>query len=142
MALNQVDAIKSDIQFTKAQIEKTEIKAPFSGQIGLKNISEGSYVGQNFLIATMQQLNPVKIDFAIPEKYLDQIKTGKQITFTLDGDNSIHTAKIYAIEPKVETATRTLKMRALADNPDNKIIPGSFARVKFSARRGIPCVRR
>lgn len=135
VALNQVDAVKSDIQFTKAQIEKTELRAPFAGQIGLKNISEGSYVGQNFLIATMQQLNPVKIDFSIPEKYMEQIKPGKEITFTVDGDNEIHTAKIYAIEPKVETTTRTLKMRALADNPGNKIIPGSFARVKFSLSR-------
>jgi membrane fusion protein (multidrug efflux system) len=134
-ALNRVDAVKSDIQFIKAQIEKTEIRAPFTGQVGLKNISEGSYVGANYLIASMQQLNPLKIDFGIPEKYLSQVKTGKEITFTVDGDEVIHTAKIYAVEPKVETATRTLKMRALAENPGNKIVPGSFARVKFSLSR-------
>jgi len=134
-ARNQVDAVKSDIQFNKAQIEKTEIRAPFSGQIGLKNISEGSFVNQNFLIATMQQLNPIKVDFAIPEKYMEQVKTGKEITFTIDGDHEIHTAKIYAVEPRVETATRTLKMRALADNRAGTIIPGSFARVKFSLSR-------
>lgn len=134
-SLNQVDALKSDLQYIRAQIEKTEIRAPFSGQIGLKNISEGSYASVNFLIATMQQLNPVKIDFAIPEKYIDQVKSGKIITFTLEGDSTIHTAKVYAIEPKVESATRTLKMRALADNSENKIIPGSFARIKFSLNR-------
>lgn len=134
-ALNQLEVIKSDMQYTAAQVEKTEIRAPFSGQIGLKNISEGSYVAQNFLIATMQQLNPLKIDFAIPEKYTGQVAAGKEITFIVDGDTVIHTAKIYAIEPKVNAATRTLKMRALAANSQNKIIPGSFARVKFSLNR-------
>lgn len=134
-SLNQVDALKSDMQYVRAQIEKTEIRAPFTGQIGLKNISEGSYASQNFLIATMQQLNPVKIDFAIPEKYIDQVKAGKEITFSLEGDSILHTARVYAIEPKVESTTRTLKMRALADNAENKILPGSFARIKFSLSR-------
>ncbi len=134
-SLNQVDALKSDVQYIKAQIAKTEIRAPFSGQIGSKNISQGSYASQNFLIATMQQLNPVKIDFAIPEKYMVQVRPGKEITFTLEGDSTIHTAKVYAIEPKVESATRTLKMRALAQNDENKIMPGSFAQIKFSLSR-------
>lgn len=134
-AMNQVAAVNSDREFLRAQIEKTEIRAPFSGQIGLKNISEGSFVNQNFLIATMQQLDPVKIDFALPEKYIEQIRPGKEISFTVEGSDTTYTAKIYAIEPKVDAATRTIKMRALAENSQNKIIPGSFAQVKFSLSR-------
>src|SRR5688572_26030723 len=131
-SLNQVAAVEADLSFTRAQIEKTEIIAPFNGKVGLRNISQGSFVNQNFLIATIQQLDPVKVDFSLPEKYSGQVNTGQEITFTLAGDNVIHTASVFAIEPMVDAATRSIKLRALAPNKDNKILPGSFAQVKYT----------
>ncbi|MBL0342220.1 MAG: efflux RND transporter periplasmic adaptor subunit [Bacteroidetes bacterium] len=129
--LNQLATVEADIQFTTAQIAKTEIRAPFSGQIGLRNISEGSYVSQNFLIATIQQVNPVKIDFSLPEKYSSYLKSGKEITYTVEGNTRVFYGTVYAIEPKVDAATRSIKIRAISENPDGTILPGAFARVNM-----------
>ncbi len=133
--LNQLATIDADIQYTQSQIEKTEIRAPFTGQIGLRNISEGSFVSQNFLIATIQQINPVKIDFSLPEKYGAYIKPGKDIAFTVEGVTTVFYGKVFAIEPKVDQATRTIKLRALSNNPSGTIMPGAFAKVDLIMNR-------
>ncbi len=133
--LNQLAAIDSDIQYTQSQIEKTEIRAPFSGQIGLRHISEGSFVSQNFLIATIQQINPIKIDFSLPEKYSALVKPGKDIAFTVEGTTTVYYGKVFAIEPKVDQATRTIKLRALSNNPSGTIMPGAFAKVDLIMNR-------
>ena len=104
-SLNQLAAVESDLQFVKAQIEKTEIRAPFDGQVGLKNVSEGSFISQEYLIASIQQMHPLKIDFSLPEKYSNVIHTGQRITFTVEGDSSRHSGEVYAVEPKVDPAT-------------------------------------
>ena len=127
-----VASTEADISFTKAQIEKTEIKAPFSGIIGLRSISIGRVVGPNDIIASIQQVNPIKLEFSVPEKYSSMISNGKEVQFTLDGNSEIQTAKIYAMEPKIDPVTRTVTVRAIGSNASGKLIPGSFARVMFS----------
>lgn len=129
VALNELNTQKANIEFIQAQIAKTEIRAPFNGVIGLKNVSEGSFINTTTVIAKLQNLNPVKIDFAIPEKYSGMIKTGDEISFKVEGMEQTFIGKIYAIEPKIDPVTRTLQLRALSSNPGNKILPGSFADV-------------
>lgn len=131
-ATTLVNSTEADIAFTKAQIEKTEIRAPFSGIIGLRNISTGRVVGPNDIIASVQQINPVKLDFSIPEKYSSLVSKGSEVQFTVDNNSAIQTAKIYAMEPKIDPQTRTVRVRAAAPNAEGKLIPGSFARVMFS----------
>jgi membrane fusion protein (multidrug efflux system) len=127
-----VSSTEADISFTKAQIEKTEIRAPFSGIVGLRSISVGRVVGPGDVIATLQQTDPVKLDFSVPEKYAAMVSKGNEVQFTIDGNTTIQNAKIYAMEPKVDPQTRTVRVRAIGANPDGKLIPGSFARVMFS----------
>jgi|SRR5690554_1604262 len=131
VSLNELNVVKADIELIKAQIEKTEIRAPFDGIIGLRNVSEGSFVNTNTIIATLQNINPVKIDFAIPEKYAGIVKTGDLVRFKIVGRDEIYTAKVYAIEPKIDPLTRTLKLRAVYSNPAGNILPGSFADVEL-----------
>lgn len=131
VAQNQYNVLKTDIDYAAAQIAKTEIKAPFDGVIGLKNVSEGAYVTPTTIIATIQQINPVKIDFAISEKYASLVKKGDKIKFTIDGVGDTE-GVVLAIEPKIEMATRTLQIRAICSNPKNEIFPGAFARVKLA----------
>src|ERR1051326_2565676 len=106
--LTQLNSLKADIDLTQAQIAKTEIRAPFSGTIGLKYVSEGSYVNQATAasaavkIATLQQTDPVKIDFSVPEKYSLAVKKGDSIRFTLQGSDKNFMGEIYAIEPKID----------------------------------------
>lgn len=137
LALNTAQGIQSDIDYTQAEIDKTEIYAPFDGVIGLKNISEGNYVTPTAIIATIQQLNPLKIDFSVPERYVSQVKNNSEITFTTGNSDVEFKAKIYAIEPKIDPATRSLKVRALYNNTGTKVLPGAFAQVKLALQEDV-----
>ncbi|MFM7023995.1 MAG: efflux RND transporter periplasmic adaptor subunit [Flavobacteriales bacterium] len=127
-----LSSYKADIEVLEAQIAKTEIRAPFTGTIGIKKISEGSYVTPNTAIAVIQQTNPLKIDFSIPEKYAALISNNDVLEFSTEGSDNTYKANVSAIEPKVDIATRTIQMRALTDNHSGKIFPGSFARIQLS----------
>ncbi|RWX03750.1 efflux RND transporter periplasmic adaptor subunit [Flavobacterium cerinum] len=120
---------QAQTQLINAQIAKTSIRAPFSGTIGLRNISPGTYVTSATLIASLVSSSQVKITFSIPEKYASQMKLNSKISFTVAGTTQNFEAKIYAIEPAVDVATRTLRVRALAQNSDGKLLPGTFANV-------------
>lgn len=122
---------KAQSQLIQAQIEKTSVRAPFSGKIGLRSISPGTYVTPTLLVAKLVNSGQLKITFSIPEKYASQVKKNATITFKVTGSNQSYSAKIYAIEPEVEIVTRTLKVRALADNKDGKLLPGTFADVQL-----------
>ncbi len=128
-ALNQLNVSKAEVDLIKAQIDKSEIRAPFNGIVGLKNVSEGSIITPSTIIASLQNINPIKIDFSIPEKYTGSVKVGDQVNFKVVGDEEEYKAKVYAIEPKIDPVTRTLKIRAVYSNPSGKILPGSFADV-------------
>ncbi|RAR47891.1 efflux RND transporter periplasmic adaptor subunit [Flavobacterium lacus] len=129
MASAEFESAKSQTQLIQAQIAKTSIVAPFSGKIGLRSISPGTYVTPTTLIAKLVNNTQVKITFSIPEKYASLIKSNSSLTFTTAGSKEIFTAKIYALEPAVEQATRTLQIRAIADNKDGKLLPGTFANI-------------
>ena len=116
-------------QLILAQISKTVIKAPFSGKIGLRNISPGTYLSPALLIANLVSTSKVKITFSVPEKYSEQIKQNAKITFTISGATKTYNASIYAIEPGVDVNTRTLQVRAVADNSRGELLAGSYATV-------------
>lgn len=120
---------KAQTQLIQAQLGKTTVRAPFSGKIGLRYISKGTYVTPTTVIANLVNTNQLKITFSIPEKYATQMKINSTLSFTTSESKEKYTAKIYAIEPGVEVATRTLKMRAITENPDGKLLPGTFANV-------------
>lgn len=122
---------KAQTQLIQAQIAKTAVRAPFSGKIGLRAISNGTYVTPTTPIAKLVNTSQLKITFSIPEKYASQMKVGNTLSFTTAGTAEKFTAKIYAIEPEIEIATRTLKVRAIAQNPDGKLYPGTFANVSL-----------
>jgi membrane fusion protein (multidrug efflux system) len=126
---NQVQVLLADKALINAQIAKTEIYAPFSGKIGLRTVSPGNYVASNTVIASLQQLNPVKIEFDIPEKYSNLIKPGQTVEFTIENSEKVYSAKVYASESGITPETRNLKVRALTSNQGMELIPGTFARV-------------
>lgn len=128
---NQVSAYGADIEYNRAQLQKTEIRAPFSGTLGLRNVSEGAIVGPTTIMTTLQQLHPLKIDFAAPEKYRNAINKGEPVTFSVTGDTQRYNGTIYAIDPKIDLATRSVMIRALVPNPSGKLFPGSFAKTSI-----------
>lgn len=130
--LNEVNVLRAEVSLINAQIEKTEIRAPFTGKLGLKYVSDGSYITPNSRIATLQDIDPIKIDFSIPERYASQIEVGNKVTFTVQGIDEELIAEVYAKEPRIDTDTRTLQVRARSTNPDGKLLPGAFADLELT----------
>lgn len=128
--VSEVDVLRAEVELIEAQIDKTEIRAPFSGLIGLRYASEGSYVSPATRIATLQSLNPAKIEFSVPEKYAAQVGLGDAITFTVEGVDGAFEGEIYAFEPQIEAGTRTLAVRARSPNPQGRLLPGAFADIE------------
>lgn len=136
LAKTQLDAIRADIQTTLAQIAKTEIRAPFSGTIGLRSVSIGAFVNQSSTIAKLIQTHPLKVEFDLPERYSTTIKKGQNVNFTIEGDNTSYIAKVYALEPTIDLLSRTIKVRAYASNAKNSLIPGSYLKVNIPLEGG------
>jgi len=130
---NQVSAYGADIDYTKTQLQKTELRAPFSGRLGLRNVSLGAIVSPTTVITTLQQIDPLKIDFSVPEKYRTAVKVGDAVAFKVAGDNKTYKGSIYAMDPKIDLATRTIRIRAIMPNA-GQLLPGAFARVTISLK--------
>ncbi|MDX1774771.1 efflux RND transporter periplasmic adaptor subunit [Oceanihabitans sediminis] len=122
---------KAQSQLISAQLKKASIRAPFSGTIGLRNISKGAYITPTTPIATLVNLDQLKITFSIPEKYANRMQVNNELSFSVSGSKAVYKAKIYAVEPMIDLTTRTLKVRAIADNPERALYPGMFANVKL-----------
>jgi membrane fusion protein (multidrug efflux system) len=131
-ALNDLNVRRAELALTDAQIAETEIRAPFEGIAGLRYVSEGAFVNAATRIATLQRIDTLKVDFAIPEKYLDRIRIGAPIAFTIAGRGERYAGQVYAYDPRIDTETRTLLIRALCPNPGEELLPGSFANVELT----------
>lgn len=132
LALNNVNSTKADIDYTQAQIDKTIIRAPFNGIIGLRQVSIGAYVSPTNVIATIQQLDKIKVDFTLPEQYGYVVKKGGTVDVVIDVAGNVHRkAQIIATEPQITATSRNVKVRALLE--DGKGRPGAFAKVYINA---------
>jgi membrane fusion protein, multidrug efflux system len=131
LSLLQVNNLKADIELMKVNIGKTEIRAPYDGRIGLRNISPGAYVTPANLITTISQVNPLKLEFSVPERYSSEMKPGLNIQFTISGNPTRYNARLIATETSVEENTRSLLIKAVVTNVDKGLVPGTFARVEL-----------
>jgi membrane fusion protein, multidrug efflux system len=128
VALNNVKSTEADMAYTQAQINKTTIKAPFSGVVGLRQVSPGAYVSPSSIIATVQQVDKTKVDFMLPEQYGSLIKKGATVEVLTDVADSVkQKAVIIATEPQVSTLSRNIKVRAVL--PGGYQSPGAFVKV-------------
>jgi membrane fusion protein, multidrug efflux system len=126
-ALNTVNGLKADIEYNQALLDKTILKAPFTGYIGLRQVSLGAYVTPSTLIATLLQRDKIKIDFSVPEEYSSTMKVGLLVDVSIDQTTKRKKARIIAIEPQVNQNTRNITVRALLENSDPN--PGGFVKV-------------
>lgn len=130
VALNELNTLKAQRDRVQAQIDDKQIRAPFDGVVGLKEISVGSYISPETVITSLQKIDPVKVEFSIPERFQASVSRGQNVRFRVEGDENYKEGEIYAIQPRVDRETRSLRMRAIAPNPDFRILPGAFARVE------------
>ncbi len=130
IALNELTSNKAEIDLAQAQIARTELRAPFSGSVGLRYVSEGAYITPQSRIATLTNLSMLRLDFAIPGQYAPLVRLGDMVSFTLQGTDNRYEARISAIEPRIDPMTRTVQIRALfSNNRTPKLFPGAFAEV-------------
>jgi membrane fusion protein (multidrug efflux system) len=130
---NQVKNTQADIDYTKAQIRKTEVRAPFTGLIGLRNVSPGAFVSNTTVLATLQQVTSLKVDFVMPEDEAGILRKGNKVHIQSDNSENTFDATVSAIEPQVNTGTRNLKFRAILDTRVSNLNPGAFVKVLIDA---------
>jgi membrane fusion protein, multidrug efflux system len=126
-----VENLRADIETTRISISKTAIRAPYTGTVGLKNISLGAYISPSDIITTIRQVDKLKLEFAIPEKYAQEIRQGYVVKFRVDGGQQEHEARVLATESSVDQSTRTLKVRAVVNGNNKELVPGIFAKVNL-----------
>lgn len=124
--------LEAELREIDADLVRTEIRAPFAGVVGLREVSPGAYVSPGDPIATLRVLHPLKLDLSVPERLGPQVRVGAPVQFTVQGREETYEATIYASEPGVDEATRTIRFRARAANPSGVLRPGAFARVQVS----------
>lgn len=131
LATLSVDNLEADIEAVKISIAKTEIRAPYRGQVGLRNVSLGSYLGPTDIVTTLRDVNQLKLEFFVPEKYAKTINKGYVVKFRVDGGRKDHTGTVLATEGNVNQNTRTLRIRAIVKGNDQELVPGVFAKVNL-----------
>ena len=127
-AVNEMAVQEAEVGVIRAQIAKTEIRAPFDGVVGLRFISEGAFVNANSRMATLQAVDRLKLDFSVPERFAERIAPGTVVEFSAGG-RARRQGKVSAVEPRLDAGTRTLTARAVIANPDGLLRPGSFVSV-------------
>ena len=126
--------LQADIEECKAKLDQTELKAPFDGIIGLRQVSVGAYASPNTGVATLTNTEKLKVEFAIPERYAGVLQNGAKLTFTVEGSDEVHNAQVYATNSKVDQGTRTYLVRAIYDNSKGKLVPGRYVSVSLNTR--------
>ena len=131
-AQTNLASLKADIELVKENIAQTELRAPFDGIIGLRQVSEGAFASTGTIVATLTKITPLKIEFAVPERYTTSVKPGMNLTFSVEGQLERLDAKIYATESKVDLTTHTFPVRALYPNSNGKLFPGRFTNIHLN----------
>ncbi len=134
----EFDAASAELSVLEAQrntkateILKTEIRAPFSGRVGIRQVSEGAFIAPNSPLVQLQDLSRIKVDFPVPERYAGQVREGQTFTFRVAGNANNFEGLVTVIEPEISAATRSLNVRGLCSDPKG-LLPGGFAEVSLS----------
>ncbi|MFN7119733.1 MAG: efflux RND transporter periplasmic adaptor subunit [Saprospiraceae bacterium] len=134
IAKAEADRVDAELDLISVQLEKRTVKAPFDGLLGLRQVSEGTYVSPGTAIVNLVSVNPINVEFSVPERYGRVVNRGTKVDFLLDGSNDPLSATVVAKEANVDATTRTLKLKAEAPNPNGRILPGAFANVAVKLR--------
>jgi membrane fusion protein (multidrug efflux system) len=133
LAALEVQTLKSEMDLVRINIAKTELRAPYTGVIGLRRISPGAYITPSMPVATIRSVGTLKLDFSVPEKYSHLIRPGQTVSFSVEGDTRTHAATIQATEQSITADTRNLQVRATVQgNSGGRLLPGGFAEVSLN----------
>jgi len=134
--LTEYNVLKQDIEQLKIRIEKMKIRAPFDGVVGFRDISLGAFLQINSKVTNLVDIANLIVEVAIPEKYVNDNLLGNELTFMVEGNSKIYSARIYAVDPQIDIKTRTILIRARYSNKDGNLRPGMSARVTLNVSAG------
>ena len=123
--------LNADIEIVKANIALTELRAPFDGIIGLRQISVGSYASPTTIVAKLTKITPLKVEFSVPERYASQIKKGTNLNFRIEGKLDAFSAKVYAVESTIDPNLHQYTARALYPNTNRALLPGRYTSIQL-----------
>ncbi|WP_420961750.1 efflux RND transporter periplasmic adaptor subunit [Brucella sp. IR073] len=136
-SVSDVDTARARAESTQATVAKLEatvdqkrLTAPFSGTIGIPQIDIGQYLQPGTTVATLQNLDTMRVDFTVPEQSLDKLKIGQPVSVNLSDDDTTFDGRIIGIDPRIDPSTRLVSVRAQVENPDRKLTPGQFVQVR------------
>jgi membrane fusion protein (multidrug efflux system) len=127
----ELEKLRADVEWVKAKINQTELRAPFDGVIGLRLVSEGTYASPTIIVSKLTKISPLKIEFSVNEKQANDIKAGKKLSFAIENDLNSYEATVYALESKLDQKTLSLKARAMYANPGGHLKPGHSATIEI-----------
>ena len=134
-AENNYKVAEASAQLAEAKLAKMDLRAPFSGIIGLRSVSIGDYVKEGADLVNLESIDPLKVDFRVPEVYMRQVKVGQPLQVQLDAlPGRTFEGKVFAVNPLIDAAGRSVVIRAMVRNPDTSLRPGMFARVRLITR--------
>lgn len=131
-SFTNLKVLQAQIAELQVMLDKTFIRAPFSGQLGIVHIYPGAVVSVNTVLTHIQDIGQVKVDFRVPEKYAQTITIGSLQKFTVTSDTQLYEAKVIAREAGVDQNTRTLLVRAVSPNPGKVLLAGQSARIHLA----------
>ncbi|HEV7417413.1 MAG TPA: efflux RND transporter periplasmic adaptor subunit, partial [Tianweitania sediminis] len=132
-----LEAAQAAAQASSAQVQKAEavlsqkqLRAPFSGTVGIPRVDVGQYLQPGTTVVTLQDLDLMRADFTVPEQRLSQIRIGQPVVVSLDGTNTRFEGEITGIDPRIDPASRLVSVRAAIENPEQTLAPGQFAQIE------------
>lgn len=133
LSKSDLQTAKSAVENARIRLEKTAVRAPFDGVAGLRAFSVGDYAQTGVLLTTLDSLDPLKLEFSVPERSYSSVKTGQKISFGVDAwPGERFEGEIYAIDPRINPDTHNFNVKAYIPNPDNRLRPGMYARVSVA----------
>ncbi len=135
-AISKLQEDQATLDLARARLERTEIRAPFSGVIGIRKVSPGDYITAGQEIVNLEAIDPIKVAFQVPEVLLSVVRTGQSVMVSVDAyPGEQFAGEVYAIDPRIESSGRSVNLRATVSNPDGRLRPGLFARVAIIFER-------
>ncbi len=130
----ELEKLNADIELIKSHIVQTELRAPFDGIIGLRQVSEGAFASPTTVVAVLTKIIPLKLEFSINERQANDVKRGTNLSFLVEGGLDTYNASVYAVEPQLDLNTRTMKARALYSNPGGRLKPGRTVSIEIKLK--------
>jgi membrane fusion protein (multidrug efflux system) len=134
-AETDLEAVEAEIAALRVTLAKTEIRAPFDARVGLRRVSEGAWITPETLLTTLQDTSRIKIDFTLPERHAGVIAIDQPFRFRVAGRSEDFEGRVIAVEPAIDRATRSVRVRGITENPDGALVPGAFATVEVVLSR-------